>query len=147
AFVSWRVFDQTEDRLLEQRTKESAAVLEVAVSQVRTPLDGAAQVASITEGDPEAFARPLTSLLGENRLFSSAVLFRVGSADPISVVGNPPALLDQPATMREKVAAGDAPFMVVDLLSAGRRLGYAVTDDAESPKYVVYAERILNPDP
>lgn len=147
AFVSWRVYDQTEDRLLQQRTKEAAAVLEVAVSQIRTPIDASAQVARITNGDPEAFARPLANTLGEGRLFSSAVLFRVGSPDPIAVAGQPPALLGQPADARARLVSGSEPFMIVDLLEADRRLGYAVTDDPASPSYVVYTERILSRDP
>ena len=32
-------------------------------------------------------------------------------------------------------------------MSSGRRLGYAVVDDAEQPQFLVYAERQLNPDP
>lgn len=147
AIVSWSVYDETENRLLQQRTEEAAAVLEVAVGQVRAPLDAAAQVATITDGDPAAFAATVANSVGEGRLYTSAVMFRVGQAEPVTTAGARAALLDAPADVRQRVASGTAAFRVVDLLTTDRRLGYAVTDQGASPAFVVYAERILNADP
>ena len=37
------LFDQTEDRLLQQRTNEAGAALQISVSQIKAPLDAADQ--------------------------------------------------------------------------------------------------------
>src|SRR5688572_19224802 len=55
SFLSWKVFDDSEERLLQQRTDEAAVVLEIAVVQVRGPLDSAARVALTTDGASAPF--------------------------------------------------------------------------------------------
>ena len=48
---------------------------------------------------------------------------------------------------RRLASASSEGFVVVDLLSSGRRLGYAAVDHGVSPQFLVYTERQLNPDP
>lgn len=144
SIASWVLYDQTENRLLDQRTREAAAVLEVAIGQIRAPLDAAALLAAATDGDAEAFDRAMASSVGEGRAYTSALLFRAGSSGPVAAVGVP-AVLD--ADRVAALFASGASFKVVDLLADGRRLGYAVADNSQSPRYVVYGERTLSPDP
>ena len=62
--------------------------------------------------------------------------------DPVAITADGPtsvAGIAEAATREE--------FVIVDLMSSGRRLGYAAVDDREAPEYLVYAERQLNPDP
>ena len=49
------LFDQAEDRLLQQRTNEAGSVLQISVTGVRAPLDAAAKIAEATDGDPAVF--------------------------------------------------------------------------------------------
>ena len=42
------MFDQTEDRLPDQRTKEAGSALQLSVNQIRAPLDAAAKLAQAT---------------------------------------------------------------------------------------------------
>lgn len=141
------LFDQTENRLLKQRTGEAAAVLEVAISQVRVPIDAAARLASATDGDPRAFTKAMSASVGPGRTFTSALLLRAGSAEPIATVGDPPALRTDDHARIERLFDAGTPLKIVDLLADGRHLGYAVTDGGATPTYVVYGERTLSPDP
>jgi serine phosphatase RsbU (regulator of sigma subunit) len=145
------LYDQTEDRLLGQRTSEAALAIQLSVSQIQAPLDAAAKLAMITNGDPASFRTMIGSSVGDGKSFTSAALYRVGEAEPIAVVGpalglaaadganGTPQMLDR-ATHR--------PFIVVDLMSGTpRRLGYAVADSTSNAKYVAYGERVLSVDP
>ncbi len=144
------LFDQTEDRLLGQRTKEAGSALQISVSQIRAPLDAAAKLAEITNGDPGAFAKIITPYVGPKTSFMSATLYPIGSPTPVATVGDPSALPtagdDRVTVMLDK--ATTEPFVVVNLLGQQpRRLGYAVADADKDPKFVVYAERALSVDP
>ncbi len=146
------LYNQTEDRLLTQRTAEAAAALQLSINQIKSPLDAAAKLAVATDGDPTAFAGSIGSAVGEGpgKSFTSAALFRAGSTTPVTQIGEPIVLPADGApsatTMFERVAA--EPFVVLDLLGgATRRLGYAAANDTANPQFVVYAERILSADP
>lgn len=149
SLACWSFARDAEERLLQERTDEAAAALNLSVANVRAPLDTAAAFARVTEGDPDYFGLALEDQIGGEGLFSSAALFEVGSDAPIATAGEQLALGQSGtptlATLLDRTA--EAPFVVVDLLTAGRRLGYAVVDNPNSPAYVVYAERILSPDP
>ncbi len=136
------IHDEAEQRLLQEHTDEASAVLAVSVSQVRAPLDGAATLARVTNGDVASFDAAMTPFVGDGKSFTSAALFRVGDADPVAVVGLPIGL-DQ-----ELGVSAEQPFVVVDLL-ATRRLGYAVGDAGAGakPEFIVYGERTLSADP
>ncbi len=144
------LYNQTESRLLKQRTAEASAALQLSVSQIRLPLDAAAKLATATKGDPGSLTTALGPVVGSGKTFTSAALYPIGSTTPVAQVGTPVAM---PATGTSSAAAmlqraASEPFVVVDLLGGTqRRLGYAVADSADHPQYVVYGERTLGPDP
>ena len=146
------LYDQAEQRLLEESTGEASQVLTVAVGSLKSPIESAATVAHITDGNPDAFRAAMTDQVGPApRSFTSAALYRLGQPDPVAVLGSTVALTaDGPtsaAGVAETAAKSDGDFVVVDLLSSGRRLGYAAVDSAADPRFLVYAERQLGPDP
>jgi serine phosphatase RsbU (regulator of sigma subunit) len=149
SLACWSLARRAEDDLLEERTDEASAALTLSVAQIRAPLDAAATLARVTNGDPAYFPLALEGQVGGDGVFSAAALFEIGSDDPVATIGEQSALTrgggPSLATLLERTLT--SPFVVVDLLSDGRRLGYAVVDDPESPAYVVYAERVLSADP
>jgi len=153
ATASRALYNQTENRLLGQRTNEAAQALQISVGNLKAPLDAAAALALATDGDPAKFAALIGPYVGPGpkKSFSSASLYRVGSTTPITTVGIPTSLAidGDDATTAMLTSAPENPFVVVNLLhSDARRLGYAVADaPKDAAKYVVYGERTLNADP
>ncbi len=149
AVACWSFARRAEDELLQERTDEASAALTLSIAQIRAPLDAAATLARVTDGDPAYFPLALEGQVGGEGVFSAASLFEIGSDEPVATIGEQSALSrgggPSLATLLERTL--ESPFVVVDLLSDGRRLGYAVVDDPESPAYVVYGERVLSPDP
>jgi serine phosphatase RsbU (regulator of sigma subunit) len=126
-------------------------VLTVAVNGVKSPVESSATVALITGGYSDSFRAAMAEQVGAaTRTFTSAALFRIGESAPLATIGNPVDLpADGPtsaAAIAASASASPADFAVIDLLSDGRRLGYAAVDHGASPEYVVYTERQLNPD-
>ncbi|HEY0519411.1 MAG TPA: PP2C family protein-serine/threonine phosphatase [Ilumatobacteraceae bacterium] len=143
------LFNQAEDRLLQQRTNEAASTLSVSVARIQATLDGAANVAAETDGDQAAFAKAISPIVGtkQGQLVTAAAVYRVGSTTPTAHVGDPIALSADGATNVEQQATKKA-LVVTDMMRlTPRRLGYAVGDDGAKSKYVVYAERALAADP
>lgn len=143
-------YGNTEDRLLRQRTSEAAVAMQLSVARVQSPLDSTARLARATDGNPASLADGLQDSVGEGLPFSSAALFPVSGGPPIATIGDwndsRTGGLDDAATIVARAVA--APFAIVDLLEGSpRRLGYAVPDSADDPRYVVYAERALSDDP
>ena len=153
ATASRVLYNQTENRLLRQRTNEAGQALQISVGNLKAPLDAAAALALATDGDAAKFAALMGPYVGPGpkKSFSSASLYRVGSTTPITTIGIPTSLAidGDDATTAMLTSAPKNPFVVVNLLhSDARRLGYAVADaPKDKAKYVVYAERTLNPDP
>ena len=148
--ASWVLYDQAEQRLLEERTGEVSQVLTVSVENLHTPIAAAATIAGVTDGNPEYFVAAMADQVGPApRPFTSAALYRVAGGQPIANLGDPIGLPpDGPTSVTSVVAAASsAEFAVVDQLSSGRRLGYAAVDNPDDPQFLVYAERQLNPDP
>ena len=146
------LFNQSEDRLLQQRTNEAGQVLQIGVNGVKAPLDAAAKLAEVTDGDPAAFTEIMTPIVGTGpgKSYTSVALFRVGETTPIAVVGDPIVLPNDGEGGVQAMfdAASTEPFVVLDLLTVGpRKLGYAVPSAATGARYVAYAERTLSPDP
>jgi Stage II sporulation protein E (SpoIIE) len=144
------LFDQSENRLLDQRTSEAGSALQLSVTQIRAPLDAAAQLANTTDGDVTAFEQIITSYVGPDKTFTSAALYRIGSTTPIAEAGAPTAMPADGANSATAMleAASAQPFVLVDLLEGERRrLGYAVANAAKNPTFVVYGERTLSVDP
>ncbi|MGZ4765886.1 MAG: hypothetical protein ACXVH5_07670, partial [Ilumatobacteraceae bacterium] len=86
------LYNQSESRLLKQRTAEAGAALQLSVAQVRLPLDAAAKLAKATTGDPASLTTSLAAVVGEGKSFTAAALYRIGSTTPIAQIGNPVAL-------------------------------------------------------
>ena len=148
--ASWMLYDQAEQRLLEERTVQASQVLTVAVGNVQAPVESAATIAGFSDGNPEYFVASMADQIGPPpRRFNSAVLYRIADGQPVASLGEPVVLsADGPtsvAGIAETAAANG--FVIVDLMSSGRRLGYAAVDHADAPQFLVYAERQLNPDP
>jgi serine phosphatase RsbU (regulator of sigma subunit) len=143
------LYNQTEDRLLQQRTSEAGQAIELTVSQRQAPLEAAAALAFATHGDGATFEQIMDRYIGAApKPFGSAALYRVGSDTPITSVGSPTVLGTGDATRAMLDDATKQPFVIVDLLNSERRsLGYAVADRPTNPSFVVYAERALSPDP
>jgi serine phosphatase RsbU (regulator of sigma subunit) len=148
--ASWVLYDQAEQRLLEERTGEALQVLTVAVGNLQAPIEAAATIAGASDGNPDFFVATMADEVGAPpRPFTSAVLYRVSDGQPISALGAPVDLPAQGHTSVASIAetATSNDFVVVDLLTEGRRLGYAAVDHKDQPQYLVYAERQLNPEP
>ena len=150
AVASWVLYDQAEQRLLEERTSQAAQVLTIAVANQHAPIDAAATIAGASGGDPDLFVASMADNVGPPpRQFNSAALYRLSDGQPVAALGDQ---IDLPAQGQTSVAsiaetATSHEFVVVDLLSDGRRLGYAAVDTQDAPQYLVYAERQLNADP
>ena len=154
------LFDQAENRLLQQRTNEAASALAISVNGVQAPLDAAAKLAEETDGDPAVFAKIIGPSVGTTpgKSYTAAALFPVGSTTPVAEVGDPiilptddadgvQAMLDAATTVPSDAKAPQ-PFVVLDLLDLGpRKLGYATASARTDARYVAYAERTLRPDP
>jgi serine phosphatase RsbU (regulator of sigma subunit) len=143
------LYDQTEDRLLNQRVGEAGAAIQLSITQIKAPLDATAKLAQLTKGDPASLTS-LSSVVGTGKTFTSAALYRIGDTTPVAQLGEPISLPssggNSAATMLGRAAA--EPFVLVDLLGGDqRRLGYAVADSADKPQFVVYGERTLGADP
>ncbi|MGD9998864.1 MAG: PP2C family protein-serine/threonine phosphatase [Ilumatobacteraceae bacterium] len=148
SIACWVLYDQTEQRLLEERADEAAAVLTVAVGQVRIPLNAAATLAEVTDGNPAAFEDAMSAYVGPEQSFTGAGLFAIDSTTPITTLGSIGLGEDEERRLAELFTAAEAePFVIVNLLSSGRRLGYGVVDSATNPRFLVYGERTLSPDP
>lgn len=145
------LYDQTENRLLNQRTSEAAVALQLSIGGIKSPLDAAAKVAEATDGDATTFTSIVSPSVGSDKTLTSVALYRVGDPTPIAVVGPALALPNEGSNSTTSVfdRAAKHPFVVVDLLHSGegRRLGYAVADSTRTPRFVAYGERQLSPDP
>ena len=84
------IYDEAEQSLLQERTDEASAVLGTSVSNIRAPLDAAATLASVTNGDPEYFAQALDEQVGGEGTFTSAALYRIGSGEQLASLEHTP---------------------------------------------------------
>jgi serine phosphatase RsbU (regulator of sigma subunit) len=67
---------------------------------------------------------------------------------PVATVGpESPQGRDEQRLEELLSAAQTQPFVILDLLDQGRRLGYGVVDSTAEPRYLVYGERTLSDDP
>ncbi|MET0325785.1 MAG: PP2C family protein-serine/threonine phosphatase [Ilumatobacteraceae bacterium] len=155
AVLSRMVAEQNEQRLLEQQTEQAGAALTFSIAQVQAPLQGAARTAAATGGEPEVFERIVTPLTVGDAGYRTVELYdlaagrvvdRIGPSTRLST-GRPGDAGGADGSDRMLAAAGVEPFVVVDLLDQTRTLGFAVADDPDDPRFVVYAERALSPDP
>src|SRR5262245_59491405 len=108
AFGARSVHDNNEDRLLRQRTRETADVLGATIQSLQTPLASAAEAPEATDADPQRVGRLLAPIAGENRIFASAAVW---SSDPTKqekptlVYGEQPTLAKRtPEQIRARLA-------------------------------------------
>lgn len=143
------VHDQNEKRLLDQRVQQAALVLTANIPNIETPLASGAVLAEATDGDRAAFRRFMDPIIDEGRPFQSVSLWEVGTVDPrpIAVVGEAPALTQQPAEERALYLTrvfGAESFALNNLLDRDdRRFGYGSTNHSTTARYVVYGEAKL----
>lgn len=137
----------TEQRLLDQQTKQAGAVLSTAVLLVQLPLVNALEVVSHGSGGQTASVeRLLSKSVGPQQLFVTASIWhRQGrSVRVMATVGAKPALPTTAPSTRALVerAFGKKTFTVAAVsVGSQRRIVYALADPASG--YVVYAERAL----
>lgn len=142
--------DRSEQALLQQQTDQAGLVLGASVAQAQSPLDGVAIAAAATGGDPEVFNTAATPLLHSTTPYRTVVLFRRGSVNPVTQVGDTtPVLLTQTRIGIDDMqrAADGAQLGVSDFLADSRVLGYAVASNSTGGDYIVYAERALPANP
>jgi serine phosphatase RsbU (regulator of sigma subunit) len=140
--------DNNEERLLEQRTREAAAVLTNALPAVQTPLASAAALADATGGDTEVFREFFSPEVGPEARFDAAALWPASAdaARPTGQLGDVIALAaEDPAVIRAALERSLAApgVVIVDLLHLPEpRVGYLVRTSAE-PDFIAYGESVL----
>jgi serine phosphatase RsbU (regulator of sigma subunit) len=92
-------------------------------------------------------------LLQDASAYRSIAVYPLGAPSstptPILSAGAPSVLATdtpQVAAVVERASTGSE-MAIVDLLDRDRTLGFAVVDDVQAPRFVLYAERRLSPDP
>jgi serine phosphatase RsbU (regulator of sigma subunit) len=143
------VHDSNEERLLRQRTRETADVLGATIQSLQTPLASAAEVAEATDADPKRVGRLLAPLSGKNSIFVSSAVWSATPLDPrrpVLVFGEQPRLARNAPAKIKAVLAGtkhSPQLMVVpEGGTAQKVLEYAIASGSPS-RYVVYAELAL----
>ena len=150
AWATKQADDATEQRLLEQQTKQAAAVLASAVMVNQQPLLNALTVQpAIGPVDAALFLKSMSGSVGAGKTFVSASMWqRAGDRMVrISAIGAAPAMTeDAPSTQAFVSAAlGKATFTTAAVRSGDeRRVAYALAD-ARAGR-VVYAERTIPAD-
>jgi serine phosphatase RsbU (regulator of sigma subunit) len=145
--------NDNEDRLLDQRIHEAAAVVGAAVPAVQLPLASVGVTADATGGSILAFEQVMKRETGGERRFASSSLWPIadGATDPARRLGDRPKLASLPPARRQAFlrAAADridpvlGPQMsLIDMLDGpNRRLGYAMPSPDRA--YLAYAETQL----
>ena len=149
--TSWS-HDRNEQRLLDQRVREAAAVLVTSLPRVQTPLAAGAELAEATNGDAAAFRRFGAPLVAQGAPFVSVSLWPAHAAEPrpVTIAGDPPLLAtSSPEAIRSALnrATETTALAVIDLLEATPpRLGYAFASNQSAATFVAYAEAALPAD-
>ncbi|MEW6471799.1 MAG: EAL domain-containing protein [Actinomycetota bacterium] len=151
AFARRALADQ-EQRMLERRAAEAAALLTNVVDQAQTGAQSVAAVAAATDGDPEAFngAAARDSILATG---GAAALvrevngrYRVVAARGVGLrVGQELSGEAAAAVARARGTDADVHTPVVDTPAGERRIGGARRVDAAPDSPVVYRETVLRP--
>lgn len=150
AWTAQHLDQVTEQRLLQQQTKEAGAVLSTAVLLIQQPLATVLQIQSMNPpGDLAPVERLLSKSVGAPNLFVTASIWqrKGGHVRRLATVGAQPALsVSSPATQEFLNAAFDKKTFIAAAVSVGaqRRLAYALADPASGS--VVYAERAIPAD-
>lgn len=143
AVLAWSSHEASEDRIIERRAAEAAAVLDTAAASVADPLSSAAELVHATEGDVTDFETVMAPVVGDSQFVSASFWEVSGSrAEMRHVVGAEPLLASRPpAEVLERLTAGRDRLHVVDLLDAEvPTLGFSY-ERAGGSRFVVYAEQ------
>ena len=148
--LCWLAAGHSEQRQLQRQTDQAGALLQVAVAQIEAPLATSVRAMRAAEGDGDLFAAMAEPLLTQQSPYRSVELYEIAATTPVAQVGPESTLAARRAAEIGSVldrAAQAERMTIVDLLDPQRTLGFAVVDGASSPRFVLYAERQLSPDP
>jgi Stage II sporulation protein E (SpoIIE) len=147
-----QLYRDSEERLLDQQTREAGAVLEAAIGRTETALADAAVLADATNGDPSRFATFASSMAERSGFVGAGVVTaeaasrsEVSSAGGGALIG-PAELPESVADLVDAALAEPGTIRVALLEGSARRLGYATTSEADTT-FVVYAETPLPDEP
>lgn len=148
AWAAQMTHEENEGRLLRQRTREAAAVLEAAVPGLEVRLATSAALADVVDGtgaEAEVFRQALGSQIAPEGPFVSLSVWRGEERDPMVLLGEEPKLaggeVTRRALFRRAVATGS--LTLENLLGGDTpRLGYALPAP-NGGEVVVYAEQAL----
>ncbi|MDT4936674.1 MAG: hypothetical protein QOG80_345, partial [Pseudonocardiales bacterium] len=150
SWVSYVLDDHNETHLLNLETREAAAILQVVVPVIETPLSSAAQIAATNGGQAQPFGRYISSYVGSKGPFVSASLWEIsgGSARMVTVAGSAPVLARTPESVAMFLGeAARKPTLQVtgpiEDTPTAARLGFAFAAPDTEVTYVVYAESAL----
>jgi serine phosphatase RsbU (regulator of sigma subunit) len=149
--LSWVCFEvntHNESRLLDLQVKQTAALLQVVLPSIQTPLASAVEIAATGNGDRAAFRTYMNDYLGPKGTFVSASLYRLSPGPPrlVTTAGVPPLLAQTPgATARVLAKAATTMKLTISGPITGDpyRVGYAFVAARSGPDYAVYAESAL----
>jgi hypothetical protein len=145
AAATWRLAEDSKERLLEQQTREAAAVLTVAIGRLETALSNAAVLAEATSGDAARFRSFADSMSDSVGLAGAQLVSADGSVvaagGPQSLVG-PAERADDTAALLDEARADPGRMHVALVEGSARRLAYTIGTAGTSP-LVVYAESPL----
>ena len=147
AAAAWSTHQATEDRIMERRTREAAAVFTAGISSIESSASSAADVVDATEGDRRSFETLMRSMVGEQGTFVSASIWALDGAEPrlTTTVGEEPLLAQlEPGEIQERLSGGTGEGLrVVDLVRGETpRLGYTYRRQGHGP-VAAYLESAL----
>jgi hypothetical protein len=137
----------SEQRLLDRQTQQTAAVLSTAALLVEEPLSTALTVQSVAADDRSAFERFMAAYVGADGSFVSASLWQRtgGQVSMVASSGAPPALTGEAARAYVASAFGGSTPLTRQVDVAGQdRIAWALADPRTGA--AVYAERSVPAD-
>ena len=143
AVLAWSSHESSEDRIIERRAAEAAAVLDTVAASVADPLSSAAELVHATGGDVTNFETVMAPVVADAQFVSASFWELSGAeAEMHHVVGAEPLLASlPPSEVLERLTDGRDRLHVVDLLGAEvPTLGYSY-ERAGGSRFVVYAEQ------
>jgi serine phosphatase RsbU (regulator of sigma subunit)/type II secretory pathway pseudopilin PulG len=146
--LSYIANSRNEDHLLSLQTAQAAAVLQLAVPAVQTPLTSAAEIAEASNANVVGLRAYLSHYVGAHRSLADASLWRLGTSPRlVAVLGGtrPPASPGLASFVR---SATDSTQLVVGgrLSGPDPMLWYAATATRRAPRYAIFADAALPPD-
>lgn len=150
--VSNSQYTKNEQRLLDLRVRDVAALLSTSIPSIQTPLASAAALADATNGDVRKFRNFVSSYVGPRptHQFVTMSLWQVSGAGErrVALVGAP-SLLDTASGIRQRFftqVQRNSKLNVVGLTPPSfMRVGYAYANPASSGRYVAYGETEVPP--